>query len=1337
MLKLIDAVEQSQNYSLEEIVDIIKKNPNSVFETDLVEGYTALHYAAWDGKDQIVSILIENGAKVDAKGIDEYTPFLLAANNNHLKSTEILVNNGADINIIIDDDNYLRGASGINAIRTVALNQYWEMFDYLIDKNADINLLTEPCITPNGGYTNLIDVIRHLGLTTSSVNHNEERLKEFENLLKNKNLYKESSLENDVNEEDQDENKGYPLILRSNKKNENGDIDDELNNRISEYLMNWQCPTESFNGRMGIKAFIPSWIPKIDNNDCCPKFSTNDISFISEIITKEKIIPILRYAPEELYYHTKAIWWVVPFCIWAGDKASWLFIDKNGFYAAYPEDEDVTMVMSWDKIEEMEYSSEDFYTDEEEVHSLNLISESGELTFTEFVPKGRGSFLSVIESIYEVRKETIQASKGLAQWLEGSGGESLKSIEHPSNLLKKESWNDPTRLNLSEFGFSIMESDENLANKHYEKGNEFIEKKLFTEAINEFNKALEKKPSWIEALYFRHHAKFESNDYEGAIEDLTNVINLTNNDAPSTTKAAFFRERGNIYFKLQEYTKSIIDFDKSIELDDDNNKWAYLGRAKSNKELQEYENAIKDYSKVIEIESNNKWAYHERGNIYRLNLNDFNRAIKDFDQVLKIDPEYKWAYQARALAKKGLNEYKNAVSDFDKVIEIDPNYKWAYHERGLTRVQLKEFDNAIEDFNMVIKLDSNYKWAYREKGNILLFLDNIEEAKETYLSAFEVDENYCYASSIALNLALIHQELDEHNEAEQLFKKCKEYAFHKRNLTLHYNEVLNSKKRKPLILEEDHLYEKGENEILEEALINRGKIEHYKPDGDFDDTFSLNDLSKAIEINPKSFKSYFYRAKIYLNGHYKSYHKEKGIVDLETCLEIERYVPALIKLSSLIENESIQEELIYEAIKIEPNNAFAWQTCGDILFKKQKFKKALHAFKESSKLDSDGWILQRIAECYKSLNNKSEAISFYINALDEINWRDDWHFNLATLYFDSSEYTLAEKSIYNAIKLYAYEKYYDLLALILNKKLNSKKYSRLKNSLVEYFSKVNINSNYSYSERVSEIEYLKSYEKHIILEEETLFSIIKFFDEKTLIYLFNNGSNTTIKHLLNNPDLIIPEEFKDLKETNITIHITGNGSEFNQGLITKDDYNKWLKHKEINQNWNDFVMKELKKDGYWDVSEISSFTGFNKDLISINIFINDQEFFSGNYNSLLDKFFEEEGEISQNINVSENYGKWIFPKDGEWNTFFDKENFEKRNKKLVTTITSEQFDISTEIKTFKNFSINKLGFVFISTDELGYGKDFGDFIRDIKYDEIELDIEFPGGVGDISEINIS
>ena len=250
--------------------------------------------------------------------------------------------------------------------------------------------------------------------------------------------------------------------------------------------------------------------------------------------------------------------------------------------------------------------------------------------------------------------------------------------------------------------------------------------------------------------------------------------------------------------------------------------------------------------------------------------------------------------------------------------------------------------------------------------------------------------------------------------------------------------------------------------------------------------------------------------------------------------------------------------------------------------------------------------------------------------------------------------------------------------------------------------------------------------------------------EDILNYIYPDGNNETVTEgeIKKYFEILLKQSKPERqetnhRETNITIQITGNGSEFNQGFITKDDYNKWLKHKETDQNWNEFCTKELSKDGYWDVSEISSFTGFNKDLISINIFINDQEFFSGNYNSLLDKFFEEEGEISQNINVSKNYGKYIFPKDGEWNTFFDNEEFEKRNKKLVTAFTSEQFDISTKIKTYKNFSIEKLGFALISTDELGYGKDFGDFIRDIKYDGIELDIEFPGGVGDISEINIS
>ena len=162
---------------------------------------------------------------------------------------------------------------------------------------------------------------------------------------------------------------------------------------------------------MGIEGRIPSWIHKIDSDDCCPKFSDKEIEFINNKIITDKIIPVLSFAPEEFYNETKQVWWIVPLSIWAGDKASWLFIDKNGMYAAHPGDEDMAMVFPWDSLEDMEYLDRNIDTSESEVHSLNLIYDKGEVTYEEFVPPGRGSYLSVINSIYQIRKNGCTTSR--------------------------------------------------------------------------------------------------------------------------------------------------------------------------------------------------------------------------------------------------------------------------------------------------------------------------------------------------------------------------------------------------------------------------------------------------------------------------------------------------------------------------------------------------------------------------------------------------------------------------------------------------------------------------------------------------------------------------------------------------------------------------------------------------------------------------------------------------------------------------------------------------------------------------------------------------------------
>ncbi|MDR1310475.1 MAG: ankyrin repeat domain-containing protein [Burkholderiaceae bacterium] len=62
-------------------------------------GWTALHYAAATGNEEIMRILLDKKAQVDATAPNGTTPLMMAARSGHIRAVKLLLDHGADVRL--------------------------------------------------------------------------------------------------------------------------------------------------------------------------------------------------------------------------------------------------------------------------------------------------------------------------------------------------------------------------------------------------------------------------------------------------------------------------------------------------------------------------------------------------------------------------------------------------------------------------------------------------------------------------------------------------------------------------------------------------------------------------------------------------------------------------------------------------------------------------------------------------------------------------------------------------------------------------------------------------------------------------------------------------------------------------------------------------------------------------------------------------------------------------------------------------------------------------------------------------------------------------------------
>jgi len=158
-----ELLKAAREGDVEKVKDLLARgaDPNAI-----KLGTTPLHIAAGHGHFDIVKILVENGANVNAKDLMGFTPLHSAIMGNHLAIVKFLIENGADINA--KAENELPGGTGWTPLHLAASSGNLDIVKYLIDHGADVNAKDDVWFTPlheaaRFGHSSVVELLIHHG----------------------------------------------------------------------------------------------------------------------------------------------------------------------------------------------------------------------------------------------------------------------------------------------------------------------------------------------------------------------------------------------------------------------------------------------------------------------------------------------------------------------------------------------------------------------------------------------------------------------------------------------------------------------------------------------------------------------------------------------------------------------------------------------------------------------------------------------------------------------------------------------------------------------------------------------------------------------------------------------------------------------------------------------------------------------------------------------------------------------------------------------------------------------------------------------------------------------
>lgn len=274
-------------------------------------------------------------------------------------------------------------------------------------------------------------------------------------------------------------------------------------------------------------------------------------------------------------------------------------------------------------------------------------------------------------------------------------------------------------------------------------------------SIQYFNQIIAAKPHLAQPYFYRALAKYNLDDFKGAIADASEAIERN----PFITDA--YELRGIAYQSLGDHEPAIADYDRVLEslplnrgimfnkalaqeemktYDDalatyrtllerhPNFDNAYIGRARLRLELADTVGAREDIDKALELNPNAANAYIIRADIALSADSDYTQALSDMDMAIKLQPRATSLFINRAFLRYKTDDYFGAMSDYDYALQLDPLNLTALYNRSLLRAEVRDYEAAVTDLTTVLNLQPNYYLARYNRAIMNRELNRLPDA---------------------------------------------------------------------------------------------------------------------------------------------------------------------------------------------------------------------------------------------------------------------------------------------------------------------------------------------------------------------------------------------------------------------------------------------------------------------------------------------------------------------------------------------------------------------------------------------------------------------------------